>query len=439
MRILVAALCLVACAAPRAARADIVGHMTPAEPLTEARVAGLAAPEREAWLAYLARSRARMAADQASLAAERADGAVPAAPPHAASGDGGMPLGRPAAWYGSPEARRVADNIVSFQTPAGGWGKNTDRTGPARQRGQHYIAIDTVPGAAGPRKEVWSFVGTIDNGATIAELRFLARAQAQAAGAAGHAYRDAFIKGARYLLEAQYPNGGYPQVYPLQGGYHDAITFNDNAMAAVTALLGEIAAGKGDYAFVPAPVAGEAREAAGKALRLILATQQVVGGARTGWCQQHDALTLAPVGARNFEPPSLASAESAQLLNLLMRPPGQDAAIEAAVHAGAAWLKRVAVADVAWSEPVSAAVSASAAAEGRKLVAKPGAGPLWSRFYDIATMKPVFGDRDRSIHDDVNELGAERRGGYGWYGDGPAKTLDSYARWSRGHPPPAAR
>ncbi|WP_204266508.1 pectate lyase, partial [Enterobacter hormaechei] len=74
--------------------------------------------------------------------------------------------------------------------------------------------------------EAWSYVGTIDNNATTSELRFLARVQAMAPGAEGERYRAAFLKGVRYLLEAQFPNGGWPQIYPLQGGYHDALTYN---------------------------------------------------------------------------------------------------------------------------------------------------------------------------------------------------------------------
>ncbi|CAN7259052.1 pectate lyase [Pseudoduganella sp. LjRoot289] len=426
------AACLVVCAVP-AAHAAVIGTMQPAEAVTEARLAGvadLAPQEREAWLAYLARSREQMAADKAALAAERAGAIalagtraeaepVPAAPPHAQGGDGGMPLRRPAAWYGTPEARRVAANIVSFQTPAGGWGKNVDRTGPARLRGQSYVAD------AG-----WSYVGTIDNNATTSELRFLARVQAQASGAPGDGYRAAILKGMRYLLNAQYPNGGYPQVYPLAGGYHDAITFNDNAMAAVVELLADVGGGQGDYAFVPGAVAGEVRAAAGKAIRLILSTQVVAGGVRTGWCQQHDALTLAPAGARNFEPVSLTSAESAHLLMLLMRQPAPEPEAVAAVHAGAAWLERSALRGMEWSAATPQA--------GRQLKAGPGAGPLWSRLYDIPTMKPIFGDRDRSIHDDVNDLSAERRNGYAWYGTGPAAALALYASWSRSHPMPAS-
>jgi hypothetical protein len=51
-----------------------------------------------------------------------------------------MPLNRTPAWYATPEARHVADVIVSFQTPAGGWSKNQDRTGALRLPGQPYAA-----------------------------------------------------------------------------------------------------------------------------------------------------------------------------------------------------------------------------------------------------------------------------------------------------------
>ena len=80
-------------------------------------------------------------------------------------------------------------------------------------------------------------------------------------GAPGDAYRKAFDKGVVYLLNAQYPNGGFPQVYPLQGGYHDAITFNDNAFAQVADLLATVAARQGDFAFVAPELAGRAQAA----------------------------------------------------------------------------------------------------------------------------------------------------------------------------------
>ena len=213
--------------------AKVVGTMVPADPITEARIAQLPRSDQEQWFDYLTRSRALMTADKTALAAERAGKAPPPGP---RSGAGGMPLDRPAEWYGSAEARHVADNIVSFQTPAGGWGKNQDRTAPLRVPGQSYVPVEKLPVSVGSDIQAagagWNFAGTIDNGATVTELRFLARVQAHVPRAEGDAYRAAFLKGVRYLLTAQFPNGGWPQVFPLQGGYHDALTYNHFVVAA---------------------------------------------------------------------------------------------------------------------------------------------------------------------------------------------------------------
>jgi PelA/Pel-15E family pectate lyase len=410
-----AATCL-ALALPAASHAAVIGVQTPAEPLTEARVGVLPAAQQAEWKAYLARSDRLRTANAATLAAERGAGPAPADPPDGTPGGDGMPLGRDAAWYGSPEARHVADVIVSFQTPAGGWGKNARRDGALRQRGQNYVF--------GTR-----YVGTIDNGATVTELGFLARVQARLPGPEGQAYRDAIVKGVRWLLDAQYPNGGFPQVYPLQGGYSDAITFNDDALVHALQLLASVAARQEDYRFVPEALALEARAAGERALRLLLGMQVVAGGVRTGWGQQHDALTLLPAGARNYEPASLASHESGSVLLFLMRLPDPSPEVVAAVHAGTAWLRRAALRDVEWTRK---------SPEGRRLVPKPGAARVWARYYDIATGKPIFGERDHTIHDDVMDLAPGRRNGYGWFVGGPSRALAAYENWSRAHPPQAS-
>jgi PelA/Pel-15E family pectate lyase len=337
-----------------------------------------------------------------------------------------MPLGRASDWFATPEARRIADNIVSFQTPAGGWGKNQNRNAPPRRPGQGYVIVDHSANQASTEDSQWSYAGTIDNGATTTEIRFLARAQVAAPGQAGSTYRAALLKGVRYLLDAQFPNGGWPQVYPLQGGYHDALTYNDDALADVVSLLMEVGGRAGDYAFVPADIAADARNSVEQAVAVILASQLIVDGKRTGWGQQHDPLTLAPVGARNFEPACLSSNESASLLRVLMRVPNPSPPVISAVHDGIAWLEKVAIRDVEWTRATGP--------EGRRLIRKPGAGPLWSRFYDLKMMRPIFGDRDKTIHDDVNELSVERRNGYSWFGTGPASAIKVYAQWAATYP-----
>ncbi|MDV6332429.1 pectate lyase [Asticcacaulis sp. 201] len=392
--------------------AAVVGKTVPAEALTDARVAG-----KSDWQAYLARSQARMAADKAALSAEQATNGAVAPIAETSAGIHTMPLDRDAAWYATPGARHVADVIVSFQTPAGGWSKNAPRDGDVRRKGQPYVAGHAK---AMPDDVAWNWVGTFDNNATTTEMRFLARVAAQTPGPDGDAYRASILRGLGYILEAQYPNGGWPQVYPLQGGYHDAITYNDDALGDITSLLSDVAAGKADFGFVPVALRTQARDAEARALTCILDTQVRIDGRLTVWGQQHDALSLAPVGARNFEPAALSSSESANLLIYLMAIKAPSPRVVAAVKAGAAWLEASALHDLVWTKD-------------RELIAQAGAPVLWARYYSLTTGKPVFGDRDLSIHDDVMEISAERRKGYNWYSTSPQKALDAYAKWRQAH------
>ena len=102
-------------------------------------------------------------------------------------------LKKPAGWFATEDAKRVAGNVLSYQSDLGGWPKNVDTTAA------QY---------AGDRKELKP---TFDNGATTDELRFLA----QMFDATHEAkYEEAFGKGYDYILKAQYPTGGWPQYYP---------------------------------------------------------------------------------------------------------------------------------------------------------------------------------------------------------------------------------
>jgi PelA/Pel-15E family pectate lyase len=407
----------------------VIGTSKPAESITAARIATLPAKERGAWTAYLERSAKQMQVDKATLVAERTAGAPEPALPKEGFSARTMPLNRDAAWYGTPEARHVADVIVSFQTPAGGWSKNLDMSGSPRARGQSYSPDNlskhpSVDDFDTPKDPHWNYVGTLDNDATNSELHFLILVSAATPGADGEAYRDSFLRGIRYLLAAQFPNGGWPQVWPLEGGYHDAITFNDNAVTESAETLTAVSEGAGNYSFVPAELRREAKTAADHALDCILATQVTANGRRTVWAQQHDALTLAPVAGRNYEPAALASGESSDVLVYLMQLPHPSPAVVAAINAGVAWLKAAAITGQEW-------VGGRGTAGGRHLEAKPGAGPIWARYYSIITNQPIFGDRDKTIHDNVSELSLERRNGYAWYSAGPQQALDAYATWSK--------
>jgi PelA/Pel-15E family pectate lyase len=411
------------------ARAAVIGTNPPSQPLTEERIEKLPRAQQTAWKQYLERSHRQMQTDKDSLQAElkKAGIAVPPAPTHGGNARS-IPLERDAAWYATPEAVHIADVVLSFQTPAGGWSKNLDMSKTPRQPGQSYAsgpdqtASLATPGDFGRVSDSnWGYIGTIDNDATITQLHFLAKVVAALGPDTAKAapYRASFLHGLDYLFAAQYPNGGWPQVWPLAGGYHDGITYNDDAMIQVMELLQAAAAGQDEFAFVPASTRKKAEESVARGIQCILATQIVANGRLTAWCQQYDPLTLQPASARNYEMPSNSAAESAKILLFLMALPHPTPAEAKAIDAAAAWLTKVAIRDSAF-RPTPA---------GRDLVSSPGAPLIWARYYQIGTDIPLFGDRDKSIHDKVSEISTERRNGYSWYNTTPQQAVTRYAEW----------
>jgi len=408
--------------------AAITGTNPPALPLTAERIAALPRAQQSAWKDYLKRSTGQRQADQAFFQKEMQHHGLqqPILPPSGHSARS-IPPDNPAPWYGETEARRIADIIVSFQTPAGGWSKNLDLSQHPRAPGEYFTPnndshfLDRTDFDV-PRDARWNYVGTFDNDATITELRFLARVIAAAGTNASAAHRSAFLHGLDYIFAAQYPNGGWPQVWPLQGGYHDTITYNDDAMLNVLALLRDASGTNGEFAFVPKKYRARSAASLQRGIACVLATQIVVNGRRTVWCQQHDALTLQPASARNYEMPSQAGSESAKLMQFLMEQPRPGPEIVNAINAAAAWFEQTRIRDMAQAVDDT----------GRHMVSSPGSEPIWARYYEIGTDRPIFGDRDKSIHDDLNEISQERRNGYSWYNEAPQQALEQYADWKKG-------
>lgn len=293
-------------------------------------------------------------------------------------------------WYATPAARRIADHVLTHQSPEGGWPKNTPLNLPARP--------DADPGLA----------NTFDNQATTLPLAFLARMTTATGDAA---YAAAFQRGLDYVLAAQYPNGGWPQYYPLRGGYHDHITFNDDAMVRVLTLLQDVAAGRPPYGFVDAAQRARAAAAVSRGVDIILQTQVRQDGRLTVWCAQHDAVTLAPAWARRFEPPSLSGSESVGIVRFLMSLEHPSPEVVAAIEGARAWFERSAIRDTRLETYVNA--------EGqpdRRLAPAPGADPLWARFYDLQTNAPIYMGRDSIAHADLADIERERRMGYTYVG-----------------------
>ncbi len=406
--------------------AAVVGTSTPAPPLTVARISALPSAQKAAWKDYLERSVRQMQADRAVLTSElKRAGMTEALVPPSSGAARSVPLDRPPEWYAGPDARKIADIVVSFQTPAGGWSKNLNMADHVRRTGEHFapnnLSRFASPGDFDTPADIhWEYVGTLDNDATNTQLRFLAKIVSALPTDAAAPYKTAVLHGLEYLFAAQFPNGGWPQIWPMQGGYHDAITLNDGAITQTLELLQDVAAGKAPFSFTDDRMRKRAQASVEKGIACILACQIVGPGRRTVWGQQHDTLTLEPVAGRNYEPAAQSSSESAGILMFLMSLPKPSKGVIDAVDAGVAWLKKTAIYGKAYVR----------GPEGRNLVSQPDAAPIWARFYSIGADLPVFGDRDKSLHDDVAEISRERRDGYSWYTPAAKEALDRYAAWS---------
>ena len=58
------------------------------------------------------------------------------------------------------------------------------------------------------------------------------------------------------------------------------------------------------------------------------------------------------------------------------------------------------------------------------------APPIWARFYQIGTNRPIFCGRDGIIKYSLAEIEHERRTHYSWYGSSPASLLaKDYPTW----------
>jgi PelA/Pel-15E family pectate lyase len=311
---------------------------------------------------------------------------------------------RPDAWFASPEARRIGENILSWQDRAsGGW--------PLMNTTAEPNIGD--PAAIGP----WGTRAALIK-ATVNEMRFLARLNRAAPDVR---YVTAVDRGLGYILGAQYPTGGWPHSWPvLVNDYDRHATFNDDEMVDLMTLLREV--GRDPvFTALPAQRRAAARAAFELGIDFILKSQIRVDGRLTAWCAQHDAVTYAPRPARAFEPASISGGESAGVLMLLMSLDAPSPEVVAAIEGGVAWYRASALTGLRVE-----------LADGDRVV-RPDASapPIWARFYEIETNRPIFAGRDGVIRYALAEIEQERRAGYGWYVTAGNEVLAHYATWRR--------
>jgi PelA/Pel-15E family pectate lyase len=241
-------------------------------------------------------------------------------------------------------------------------------------------------------------------------------------------YRTAFDKGLAYIFDAQYANGGWPQFYPLRNGYWSHITYNDDAMVGVLETLKMIANQSPGYEFIGEATRTRAKRAIERGIECILKTQVTMNGKLTVWCAQHDEKTLAPAKARSYELPSLSGSESVGVVKFLIGIDHPSPEVIRAVKSAVAWFAESRITGIRLDRKPAAGTP-----KGYDLIVVPDANapPQWARFYELNTNRPIFSGRDGVVKYSMAEIEYERRNGYRWYVDRPAKLLsEDYPKWA---------
>lgn len=323
-------------------------------------------------------------------------------------------------FFKSEEAVRIGDQVLAYQRVTGGWPKNINMAEPmSEEKLAHVLA-----------EKGHTDDSTIDNGATLTQMRYLAQLW-QATGE--ERFRYGFCHGLEFVLSGQYENGGWPQFWPNPQHYQVHITFNDAAIYNTLNLLHDVYLQLEPYQgeLLDAPMRVRVHESFDKGIDCTLRCQIRVNGRPTVWCQQHDRETYLPAGARAYELPSFCSLESAMLVALLMELPDPDQRVKDAVHGAMRWFDDHKLTGV---RVVRTGERGTPSAD-KKLVEDPEAEPIWGRFYDLEEEKVFVCDRDGVPRRSLEEIGHERRNGYGWYNSAPLLLYPKYDAWADRHDP----
>ena len=182
---------------------------------------------------------------------------------------------QPDAWYGTEEAKEVAENVLLYQRDIGGWPKNIDF---------HKIINDSEKRDILEKKS--SNDATFDNGATTIEMKFLGKMYSKWKD---ERYKTAVTKALDFIIQAQYGTGyagegGWPMFYPLRPGYHSRITFNDNAMTNLLRVLRDVQNKTGSFdTVIDQKMAFKAKESYDKGVQCILKCQLTESRVKTFW------------------------------------------------------------------------------------------------------------------------------------------------------------
>jgi len=206
-------------------------------------------------------------------------------------------------------AKKVGDALIYGQHPLGGWHYFID----FNILGLEEWYKDTASQFLHGMEEYRHYYGncTFDDNVTQGATRFLLHLYLETLDPA---YHSSLRKALDFILMAQYPNGGWPQRYPLSYEYaHEEFddytsnyTLNDNAMNNTirTLLEAYVALGNEEYL--------ESARRGGDFFMISQGPKEL-----PGWAEQFD-MNIQPDWGRTHEPPAIGTRQTAHTLDMLM-------------------------------------------------------------------------------------------------------------------------
>ncbi len=207
-------------------------------------------------------------------------------------------------------AKKVADALIYGQHPLGGWHYFIDFDQGGLKEWYRTVASRFIRGY----EEFRYYYGncTFDDNVTQGATAFLLHLYK---ATLDPAYLVPLKKAMNFILMAQYPNGGWPQRYPLRYDYaHDGFddytsnyTLNDDAMNNTINVLIEAYEELGNEEYL------EAARRGGDFFIIAQGPEQL-----PAWSEQYD-MNIQPDWARTHEPPAFGTRQTAHTLEMLMK------------------------------------------------------------------------------------------------------------------------
>jgi len=201
-------------------------------------------------------------------------------------------------------AKRVANALIWGQHPSGGWHYfiDFDMTGVRKW----YDEVGSKLWGMGEYNHYYGNC-TFDDDVTTGAARFLLNIYM---ASLDPAYRTPLLKAMDFILESQYPNGGWPQRYPLKYDYPVAghadytsyYTFNDNVIQGNIHFLLEAWEKLGNE---------EYKKAACRGMDFVVISQ--LPKPQAGWGQQYD-MEMRSAPAREYEPASVMPGQTVRCI-----------------------------------------------------------------------------------------------------------------------------